>query len=82
MYHIILMILILAVLLPSITHLIRYRAFPSSRRLTVGFGTAGLLLSPTAAGFLCEVLTELFAIGLFILIFSVGIGLMIKALFK
>lgn len=35
MYRTILLILYLAVLIPSVTHLIRYREVPSSRRLSL-----------------------------------------------
>ena len=82
MYRTILLILYLAVLIPSVTHLIRYREIPSSRRLSAGLGTAGILLAPTCAGFLCELLTSVLSIGLFLLIFLGGIGLIIKSIFR
>lgn len=82
MYRTILLILYLAVLIPSVTHLIRYREIPSSRRLSAVLGTAGVLLAPTCAGFLCELLTSVLSIGLFMLIFVGGLGLMIKSIFR
>lgn len=82
MYRTILLILYLAILIPSVTHLIRYREIPSSRRLSAGLGTVGVLLAPTAAGFICELLTSVLSIGLFLLIFFGGIGLMIKSIFR
>lgn len=82
MYRTILVILYLAVLIPSVTHLIRYREIPSSRRLIAGLGVSGLLLAPTCAGFLCELLTSILSIGLFLLIIIGGIGLIIKSLFR
>lgn len=82
MYRTILLILYLAVLIPSVMHLIRYREIPSSRRLSAGLGISGTLLCPLAASFLCEVLTSLLSIGLFLLIILGGIGLMIKSLFR
>ena len=82
MYRTILLILYLAVLIPSVTHLIRYREIPSSRRLSAGLGVSGVLLCPVCAGFLCELLTSLLSIGLFLLIIIGGIGLMIKSIFR
>lgn len=82
MYNIILLILYLAVLIPSVTHMIRCREIPSSRRLSAGLGVAGALLAPSVAVFLCELLVSVFSIGLFILIFWGGIGLMFKSLFR
>lgn len=81
-YRAILLILYLAILIPSVTHLIRYREIPSSRRLSAGPGTAGVLLAPTCAGFLCELLSSMLSIGLFLLIFLGGIGLMLKSIFR
>ena len=74
MYNTILLIILAAVLIPSLSHLIRYRAMPSSRRLSAGLGVAGLLLAPAAA-------SSLFSIGVFLLIIIVGVGLMLKAVF-
>lgn len=71
-----------AVLIPSVTHLIRYREIPSSRRLSAGLGVSGVLLCPVCAGFLCELLTSLLSIGLFLLIIIGGIGLMVKSIFR
>ncbi len=82
MYQTVLLILYLAILIPSVTHLIRYREIPSSRRLSAGLGTAGVLLCPICAGFLCELLTSLLSVGLFLLIILFGIGLMIKSIFR
>ena len=82
MYSTVLFILYLAVLIPSVTHLIRYREIPSSRRLSAGLGVAGILLCPAFAGLLCQILTSLFSIGLFLLIFIGGIWLIIKSIFK
>lgn len=82
MYGNVLMILYLLILIPAITHLIRYKDIPSSRRVSVGLGVSGILLAPTVAGFLCELLTSLLSIGLSLLIFICGIGMMLKALFR
>lgn len=82
MYQIILLILYLIVLIPSITHLVRYREFASSRRLSAGIGISGCILVPVCAGFLYELLTSLLSIGLFLLIIIGGIGMMIKSLFR
>lgn len=82
MYRTILLILYLLILIPSITHLIRYRDVPSSRRLSVGLGVSGVLLAPTAATFLCELLVSVFSIGLFLLIFLGGLGMILKSLFR
>lgn len=81
MYRTVLLIVYFAILIPSITHLIRYREIASSRRLSAGLGIAGVLLAPTLAGFLCELFTSILGIVLFLLIFS-GIGLMIKSFFR
>ena len=81
MYNTILMVILAAVLISSLSHLIRYRAIPSSRRLSAGLGVAGLLLAPAAASYLCSLLASLFSIGVFLLIVIVGIGLMLKAIF-
>lgn len=81
MYNTILLIILAAVLIPSLSHLIRYRAIPSSRRLSAGLGVAGFLLAPAAASYLCSLLASLFSIGVFLLIVIVGIGLMLKAIF-
>ena len=81
MYNTILLIILAAVLIPSLSHLIRYRAMPSSRRLSAGLGVAGLLLAPAAASYLCSLLASLFSIVVFLLIIIVGVGLMLKAVF-
>ena len=81
MYNTILLIILAAVLIPSLSHLIRYRAIPSSHRLSAGLGVAGLLLAPAAASYLCSLLASLFSIGVFLLIIIVGVGLMLKAVF-
>lgn len=81
MYNTILLIILAAVLIPSLSHLIRYRAMLSSRRLSAGLGVAGLLLAPAAASYLCSLLASLFSIGVFLLIIIVGVGLMLKAVF-
>lgn len=82
MYRFVLMVLYFVVLIPSVTHLIRFREIPSSRRLSAGLGVAGVLLCPTCAGYLCEILTSLLSVGLFLLIIIVGFGLMIKSIFR
>lgn len=82
MYRTVLIILYLLILIPSVTHLIRYRDVPSSRRLSVGLGISGILLCPVCAGFLCEILTSLLSFGLFLFIIIGGIGLMIKSIFR
>ncbi len=82
MYYFILLILYLVVLIPSTIYLTRYRDVPSSRRLSAGLGVAGVLFAPSVATFLCELLVSVFSIGLFLLIFLGGIGLMLKSLFR
>lgn len=82
MYRVVLLIIYILVLIPSLTHLIRYRDIPSSRRWGAGLGIAGMLLAPAFAYFLCEFLASVFSIGLFILIIFGGIGLIFKSLFR
>lgn len=82
MYRFILIILYLLVLIPALSHLIRYRDIPSSRRWSVGLGVAGILLAPMAATFMCGLLTSLLSIGLFLLIFLSGIGMILKSIFR
>lgn len=82
MYRVVLLIIYALILIPSLTHLIRYRDIPSSRRWSVGLGIAGMLLAPTFTYFLCELLTSIFSIGLFLLIFLGGIGMIFKSLFR
>lgn len=82
MYRTILLILYLLILIPSITHLIRYRDVPSSRRLSAGLGISGVLLAPTVAAFLCELLVSVFSIGLFLIIILGGIGMIFKSVFR
>lgn len=82
MYRVVLLIIYILVLIPSLTHLIRYRDIPSSRRWSVGLGIAGMLLAPTFAYFLCELLASVLSIGSFILIFFGGIGMIFKSLFR
>ena len=82
MYRTILLILYIVIFIPSITHLVRYRDVPSSRRLGAGLGATGLLLAPTIAWYLYEVVTSL--IGFFLILFIIlgGIRLVLKALFR
>ena len=82
MYTVVLLILYLLILIPSLIHLICYRDVPCSRRLSAGLGVAGVLLAPSVATFLCELLVSVFSIGLFLLIFLGGVGLMFKSLFR
>ena len=82
MYRTILLILYLSVLIPSVTHLIRYREIPSSRRLSTGLGVSGIFLCPVCAGFLCELLTSLLSFGLFLFIIVCGVGMMLKSIFR
>lgn len=82
MFRLVLLILYLIILIPALTNLIRYRDVPSSRRLSVGLGVAGLLIAPYLASFICELLASIFGIGLFMLIFFGGIGVIIKSLFR
>lgn len=82
MYQTVLLILYLLVLVPALTHLIRYRDIPSSRRWSVGLGTAGVLIAPTVAAFLCELLASILSIGLFLLIFIGGLGMILKSIFR
>ena len=78
----ILFVIYLLVLIPSITHLIRYREIPSSRRLSAGLGIAGVLLAPMAASLLCQLVASILSIGLMVLIFVIGVGMLLKAVFR
>ena len=82
MYRAILLIIYLIVLIPGVTCLIRYRQVPFSRRLSVGLSVPAILFAPVFAGFLCELLTSLLSIGLFLLIIICGFGMMLKSLFR
>ncbi len=82
MYRTILLILYLSILIPSITHLVRYRDVPSSRRLSAGLGIAGVLLAPMAASLLCQLVASILSIGLMVLIFVIGVGMLLKAVFQ
>lgn len=82
MYRTILFVIYLLVLIPAITHLIRYRDIPASRRLSAGLGIVGILLAPTAASLLCQLIASMFSIGLLLLIFVMGIGMLLKAVFR
>lgn len=82
MYRTILLILYLLVLIPSVTHLLRYRDVPSSRRLSAGLGVSGVLLAPFVASFLCELLVSVLSIGLFLIIILGGIGMILKSVFR
>lgn len=82
MYQAVLLILYLLVLIPALSHLVRYRNVPSSRRWSVGLGVGGILLAPTAAVFICELLASILSIVLFILIFVGGLGMIIKSMFR
>ena len=78
MYRTLLILLYLLILIPTTIHMIRYREVPSSRRLSAGLGVSGVLLAPTVAGLLCELLVSILSIGIFIC----GIGMILKALFR
>lgn len=82
MYRSVLLILYLLILIPALTHLIRYRDIPGSRRWSVGLGICGMLLAPAAAAFLCELLVSFLSIGFFLLILLSGIGLALKSIFR
>lgn len=82
MYRTILFVIYLLVLIPAITHLIRYREIPSSRRLSAGLGIAGILLAPTATSLLYQLIVSILNIGLMVLIFVVGVGMLLKAIFR
>ena len=82
MYEAILLIVYLLILIPSLTKLIRYRDVPSVRRMSAVLGIAGMVLAPSVAAFLCELLVSILSVGLFLLIFVAGIGMMLKSLFK
>ena len=81
MYRAILLILYMIILIPSLTHLIRYRDVPSSRRISVGLSITGLILAPYLASFLCELLVSMFSIGIFLIIFLGGLAMMLRSLF-
>lgn len=82
MYRVVLLIIYILVLILSLTHLIRYRDIPSSRRWSIGLGIAGMLLAQKFAYFLCELLASVLSVGLFILIFFGGIVMIFKSLFR
>lgn len=82
MYRIVLLILYLLVLVPSVTHLIRYREIPSSRRLSAGIGIAGVLLVPTVATLLCQLITSILSFGLLVFIVVLGVGMLLSAVFR
>ncbi len=81
MYQAVLLLLYLLVFIPALTHLVRYRDDPGSRRVSVGLGIVGALIAPTAAAFICELLASIFGIGLFLVIFIVGLKMMLKSIF-
>ena len=82
MYDAILFILYFLVLIFAIIHLFRNHDIPGARRWSVVFGIGGILLVPAAAAFICEVLTSLLSIMLFLAIFLGGIRILIKAIFR
>lgn len=82
MYRAILLILYLLVLLPTIIHLVRYRDVPGSRRLSAGLGVAGVLLAPTVAAFLYELLASVLSIVLTFLIILCVFGMILKFIFR
>ena len=82
MYRTILLILYLMILIMSITHLVRYRDIPSSRRLSAGFGVTGVLLAPTVAAFITELLVSTLSTVLFLFIFLGGISMIFKSVFR
>lgn len=82
MYEAILLIVYLLILIPALTKLIRYRDVPSVRRTSAVLGITGMVLAPSVAAFLCELLVSILSVGLFLLIIVAGIGMMLKSLFK
>lgn len=81
MYQSVLLSIYLLILIPALTHLIRYRSIPSSRRISTALGVAGVLIAPTASAFICELLVSVFSFALFILIFVGGLGTLVKLIF-
>lgn len=82
MYQAILLLLDLLILIASVTCLLRYRDVPSSRRMSAGLGVSGLLLAPAAASFLYDLLISVLSIGLVLLIFLGGIGMILRSIIK
>ena len=82
MYHVILLILYLLVLIPSIKYLVRGRDIPSIRRLSAGIGVAGVLVVPSIAAYLSELLTYIIIVGFLLMIILLGIGLALKSIFR
>lgn len=82
MYNTVLLILYLIALIPALNHLVRYQDIPGSRRMSVGLGITGILLAPTAATFICDLLVSVLSIVLFLLIFLCGIGMIYRSIFR
>lgn len=82
MYRTVLLVLYLMILIPSLTHLVRNRDYPTSRRWSVGLGVVGVLLAPSAASFLCSLVMSVLSIGLYILVILGGIGMLLKSVFR
>ena len=78
MYRTILTILYLAVLIPSLSGLIRHRDLPGPRRWAAGLGVGGILLAPWAASVLCQLVASL----LLYAILVGGIVTLLKILFR
>lgn len=82
MYRTVLLLLYAAILIPAVTRMIRFRDVPSTRRLSAVFGAVGVVLAPTIAGLVCEVLTSVFAVILFLAVFLLGIRLLVRSIFR
>ena len=82
MYRVVLLIIYVLILIPSLTHLIRYRDIPSSRRWSAGLGIAGVLLAPTFASILCELIASIFMVLVLLFIFFGGIAMLFKSIFR
>lgn len=79
MYNSVLLIIYLLVVIASLSCLIHYRRSPAARRVSAGAGVAGILLAPSLAAFICELLVSVFSILLLFVIIFGGIGLIIRS---
>jgi len=82
MYRAILTILYLIILASCIMGLIRNRDSPAYRRLYAAIGVGGILLAPTLAGILYELLATVFTVGLFLLIVCSAIAMIFRSIFR
>ena len=79
MYNSVLLIIYILVIIVSFSCLIHYRHAPAARRISAGAGVAGMLIAPSLAAFICELLISVFSILLLFAIIFGGIGLLIRS---